>query len=109
MIAFRADASLQIGTGHVMRCLTLADALAASGADCQFICRTHEGNLIEFIRGKGYIAHALPIAMRQGRTRPRPARTRLHPISPTATGSAPRKRKTPMPAPPSWRYSDPTG
>lgn len=62
MIAFRADASLQIGTGHVMRCLTLADALAASGADCQFICRTHEGNLIEFIRGKGYIAHALPIA-----------------------------------------------
>lgn len=61
-IAFRADASLQIGTGHVMRCLTLADALAARGADCQFICGAHEGNLIEFIRGKGYVAHALPIA-----------------------------------------------
>lgn len=58
---FRADASLQIGTGHVMRCLTLADALAPHGADCQFICRAHEGNLIEFIRGKGYVAHALPI------------------------------------------------
>ena len=42
-VAFRADASLQIGTGHVMRCLTLADALAARRADCQFICRAHEG------------------------------------------------------------------
>ena len=60
-VAFRADASLQIGTGHVMRCLTLADALSARGADCQFICRAHEGHLIEFIRGKGYVAHALPI------------------------------------------------
>lgn len=74
-IAFRADASLQIGTGHVMRCLTLADALAARGADCQFICRVHEGNLIEFIRGKGYIAHALPIAREAstGSTAPGPA------------------------------------
>ncbi|MDG3065876.1 UDP-2,4-diacetamido-2,4,6-trideoxy-beta-L-altropyranose hydrolase [Thauera mechernichensis] len=63
-VAFRADASLQIGTGHVMRCLTLADALAAHGADCQFICRAHEGNLIEFIRGKGYVTHALPIVLK---------------------------------------------
>lgn len=60
-VAFRADASLQIGTGHVMRCLTLADALAARGADCQFICRAHAGNLIDFIGGKGYVAHALSI------------------------------------------------
>jgi len=60
-VAFRVDASLQIGTGHVMRCLTLADALAARGVGCQFICRTHEGNLIDFIRSKGHTAHALPI------------------------------------------------
>ena len=43
-----------------MRCLTLADALAVKGAECQFICRAHEGHLIEFIRNNGYIAHALP-------------------------------------------------
>lgn len=60
-VAFRADASLQIGTGHVMRCLTLADSLTACGAECQFICRAHEGNLIEFIRSKGYVTHALPM------------------------------------------------
>lgn len=61
-IIFRTDASIQIGTGHVMRCLTLADALAARGADCGFICRAHPGNLIEFIRGKGYVAHVLPVS-----------------------------------------------
>lgn len=60
-VAFRVDASLQIGTGHVMRCLTLADALSAQGADCLFICREHQGNLIEQIRNKGYRTHALPV------------------------------------------------
>jgi UDP-2,4-diacetamido-2,4,6-trideoxy-beta-L-altropyranose hydrolase len=60
-VTFRADASLQMGTGHVMRCLTLADALAAQGADCLFVCREHQGNLIEQIRNKGYRTHALPV------------------------------------------------
>lgn len=60
-VAFRTDASLQIGTGHVMRCLTLADALTAGGAQSRFICRAHEGNLIEFIRGKGFDVDALPL------------------------------------------------
>ena len=59
-IAFRADASLQMGSGHVMRCLTLADALKDKGADCCFICREHPGNLNEFIRSKGYPVQALP-------------------------------------------------
>lgn len=59
-VALRADASLQIGTGHVMRCLTLADALAARGAQCHFLCRAHEGNLIDFIRTKDHTVHALP-------------------------------------------------
>ena len=45
--AFRTDAFLQIGTDHVMRCLSLADALHAIGAQCHFICRAHLENLIE--------------------------------------------------------------
>lgn len=56
---FRADASLQMGTGHVMRCLTLADAIKAQGAECHFICREHPGNLIEHIKSKGYSVHIL--------------------------------------------------
>lgn len=61
-VAFRTDASIQIGTGHVMRCLTLADALRARGAHCCFICREHPGNLLELIRRRGYVTHALPAA-----------------------------------------------
>ncbi|GAB3443567.1 pseudaminic acid cytidylyltransferase [Massilia solisilvae] len=59
-VAFRTDASLQIGTGHVMRCLTLADALAARGADCVFLCRPHAGNLLGLIEQRGHLALALP-------------------------------------------------
>lgn len=56
---FRADASLEIGTGHVMRCLTLADELRHQGHQCCFICRDHEGHLGELIVRKGYELHLL--------------------------------------------------
>lgn len=54
IIVFRVDASIQMGTGHVMRCLTLAHALEASGAQCEFICRLTYGNLIEKIKLSGF-------------------------------------------------------
>ncbi len=38
-IAFRVDASSTIGTGHVMRCLALAEELSSRGANIHFICR----------------------------------------------------------------------
>jgi UDP-2,4-diacetamido-2,4,6-trideoxy-beta-L-altropyranose hydrolase len=53
-VVIRADASIKIGTGHVMRCLTLADALRDNDIDVRFICRNHKGNLISFIESKGY-------------------------------------------------------
>lgn len=60
-IVFRCDASIQIGSGHVMRCLTLADELSRQGAECIFICRRHHGNLIEEIQKHGYKVYALPL------------------------------------------------
>lgn len=64
-IAFRVDAALEIGTGHVMRCLTLADALRARGAECLFLCRPHPGNLMTQIAARGHrvLALAPPQAM----------------------------------------------
>ncbi len=38
-VAFRVDASSQIGTGHFMRCLSLAEALKKQGVDICFISR----------------------------------------------------------------------
>ena len=59
-VAFRVDASLQIGTGHVMRCLTLADALREHGASCSFVCRPHLGHLLAMVAQRGHQALALP-------------------------------------------------
>lgn len=56
---FRVDASVDIGTGHVMRCLTLADALHGRGAHCVFICRDLPGHLAERIRLHGFDVHLL--------------------------------------------------
>lgn len=53
-VAFRTDASIEIGAGHVMRCLTLAQALKDGGADCRFICCAHPGNLVALIRQLGF-------------------------------------------------------
>lgn len=59
-IAFRTDASLEIGTGHVMRCLTLADSLREHGVESTFICRKQSGDLIGLISQRGHNVAALP-------------------------------------------------
>ena len=51
---FRVDASLVMGIGHVMRCLTLAKVLKENGVKVKFICRKHKGNLISKIRSNGF-------------------------------------------------------
>ena len=59
-VAIRTDASLAIGTGHVMRCLTLAGELRARGAAVSFICREHPGHLCERIAAQGMPVYRLP-------------------------------------------------
>lgn len=58
-VAFRADASTEIGTGHVMRCLTLANALAERGVMCHFLSRDLPGNLCDRIAASGHRLHRL--------------------------------------------------
>lgn len=53
-IIIRADASIEIGSGHIMRCLTLADLLRKEGAAIYFVCREIEGHLCNLIEEKGY-------------------------------------------------------
>jgi len=59
-VAFRVDASDKIGTGSLMRCLTLAEALRNEGARVQFFCRKHPGNLIELLKLRSMPVTALP-------------------------------------------------
>jgi UDP-2,4-diacetamido-2,4,6-trideoxy-beta-L-altropyranose hydrolase len=58
-ILFRADASVRIGSGHVMRCLALAQKLTELGAECHFVCRQTDGNLHDVIRQQGYPLYIL--------------------------------------------------
>lgn len=44
-VVFRCDASRLIGTGHMVRCLTLAHELRRRGAEVRFITRAHDGHL----------------------------------------------------------------
>ncbi|OYY95898.1 MAG: UDP-2,4-diacetamido-2,4,6-trideoxy-beta-L-altropyranose hydrolase [Hydrogenophilales bacterium 28-61-23] len=62
-VAFRADASVQIGAGHVMRCLTLADKLLERGARTRFLCRPSPGHLGDLILARGHALDWLPDAM----------------------------------------------
>src|SRR5437899_744447 len=58
--AIRADASLLLGSGHVMRCKALADELRDLGAEVRFICREHPGHLISLLRDANYHMAVLP-------------------------------------------------
>jgi UDP-2,4-diacetamido-2,4,6-trideoxy-beta-L-altropyranose hydrolase len=53
-VAFRVDASLSIGSGHVMRCLALADRLKNEGSICQFVVREHAGHMGDAILERGH-------------------------------------------------------
>ncbi len=60
-VAIRVDSSTAIGSGHLMRCLTLAQRMRKKiNAEVHFISRELEGNLHGKIREMGFFLHVLP-------------------------------------------------
>lgn len=59
-VLFRVDAADHIGTGHLMRCLTLAKSLRAKGAEVLFVCRDHVGERTAVLRQHGFACQLLP-------------------------------------------------
>lgn len=53
-IVIRTDSSIEIGTGHVMRCLTLAKQLKRLGANVTFVCRNLKGNSIKYLQSEEF-------------------------------------------------------
>ncbi|MCO6055372.1 UDP-2,4-diacetamido-2,4,6-trideoxy-beta-L-altropyranose hydrolase [Pseudomonas sp. MOB-449] len=66
-VLFRVDASLAMGSGHVMRCLTLARALRERGHYCLFVSREHPGHLNAHVQDQGFELYSLPMGRSQGR------------------------------------------
>tara|TARA_Y100000780_G_scaffold232164_1_gene261259 strand:- start:1959 stop:3014 length:1056 start_codon:yes stop_codon:yes gene_type:complete len=59
-VFIRTDASVYIGTGHVMRCLVLARALQQHHFSVTFVCRPQNGDLIKYIKRQGIHVQSLP-------------------------------------------------
>lgn len=59
-IAIRVDSSVEIGSGHLMRCLTLAEKLRSNDICVFFITRELPGNCINVLVKHGFDVHKLP-------------------------------------------------
>ena len=53
-VAIRVDASVDMGVGHLMRCLALADAMQDRGSEITIISRYMPAALIAQVTGRGH-------------------------------------------------------
>jgi UDP-2,4-diacetamido-2,4,6-trideoxy-beta-L-altropyranose hydrolase len=58
-IAIRTDSSIEIGTGHIFRCLALAEKLRTLQAQVEFLCLDLPGNVAQFAKVRGFTVHFL--------------------------------------------------
>ena len=61
-VFIRVDASVEIGTGHVMRCLVLAEELRNKKVNVSFICHMIPGDMIAYIRAKGFTVYCIEVS-----------------------------------------------
>ena len=57
MIGIRADANEQIATGHIMRCMTIADEIKKLGEEVIFY--TADDVVVELINSRGFNVEVL--------------------------------------------------
>lgn len=53
-VIIRVDSSIELGSGHLMRCLTLAGQLSSVGAIVKFVCKNLPGAMFTTIELNGY-------------------------------------------------------
>ena len=63
-ILFRVDSSNLIGSGHLMRCLTMAQRYRKEGHQVYFVCRDLEGNLAGLVKEQEFRLFILPTVER---------------------------------------------
>lgn len=57
MLYIRTDGNAKIGTGHIMRCLSIADAYKKQGGEVAFICA--DKTMLPLIADRGYSIYSL--------------------------------------------------
>lgn len=60
VIIFRVDSSVEVGTGHLVRCLTVADKMNKANTEIIFLCRESNYSFQDTITSRGYQLYLLP-------------------------------------------------
>lgn len=61
-VFFRVDASEHIGSGHVMRCISLAESFKEIGHEVVFAMRLQLGDLCDYTESRGFRVARLPMS-----------------------------------------------